>query len=132
MRKYVTGIALGLMATIGTVQAEPLATAGVGLASCEKLARDLKPEQGFNHMPNALVYYWVQGYMSAANITTLESDSDYIDLSKYDEKVILPAVKDFCGKNPDKKPISLIDNILSTAERIKGPWAKGTIKWAAD
>ena len=33
------------MATIGTVQAEPLTTAGVGLANCEKLARDLKPDQ---------------------------------------------------------------------------------------
>ena len=134
MRKLelIAGVAIGVMAVIGAARAEPLATAGVGLASCEKLARDLQPEQGFNHLPNALVYYWVQGYMSAANITTLESDSDYIDLSKYDEKVILPAIKDFCGKNPDKKPISLIDNILSTANRIKGPWTKGTIKWAAE
>ncbi len=132
MRNYFAGVAVGLMAGMGAVQAEPLATAGVGLASCEKLARDLKPEQGFNHVPNALVYYWVQGYMSAANITTLESDSDYVDLSKYDEKRILPAIKEFCRKNPDKKPISLIDDILSNADRIKGAWTKGTIEWAAD
>ena len=130
--KYAATVAIGLIAGLGAVHAEPLATAGVGLATCEKLARDLNPEQGFNHLPNALVYYWVQGYMSAANITTLESDSDHVDLSKYDEKVILPAIKDFCTKNPDKKPISLIDNILNTAPRIKGPWTKGTIKWAAD
>ncbi len=133
MRKHrCIGLAMGLMAVIGTAQAEPLTTAGVGLASCEKLARDLKPEQGFDHLPNALVYYWVQGYMSAANITTLESDSDYVDLSKYDEKAILPAIKAFCDKNPDKKPISLIDDILNRADRIKGRWIKGTIKWAAD
>jgi hypothetical protein len=134
MRKYgyAAIVAVGLMAGLGAVQAEPLATAGIGLASCEKLARDLNPEQGFNHLPNALVYYWVQGYMSAANITTLESDSDHVDLSKYDEKVILPAIKDFCTKNPDKKPISLIDDILTKADRIKGKWVKGTIKWAAD
>ena len=91
------------MAATGTVQADPLATAGVGLASCEKLARDLKPEQGFSHMPNALVYYWVQGYMSAANVATLEADGEYVDPSKYDEKVILPAVQAFCAKNPDRK-----------------------------
>jgi hypothetical protein len=134
MRKLapIAGVAIGLTAVIGAARAEPLATSGIGLASCEKLARDLKPEEGFNHLPNSLVLYWVQGYMSAANITTLESDGNYVDLSKYNDKTILPAIKDFCDKNPDKKPISLIDNILNTAKREKGPWTKGTIKWAAD
>jgi hypothetical protein len=130
--KFIAGMAVGLMAVIGGAKAEPLTTAGIGLASCAKLSRDLMPEQGFNHLPNALVFYWVQGYMSAANITTLESDSNYIDLSKYDEKVILPAIKAFCDKNPDKKPISMIDSILNDADRIKGKWTKGAIKWAAD
>jgi hypothetical protein len=132
MHKFFGGVVLSLAAAMGAVQAEPLTTSGIGLASCEKLAADLKPEQGFNHLPNALVYYWVQGYMSAANIATLEGDSDYVDLSKYDEKVILPAIQDFCLKNPGKKPISLIDEILSNADRAKGAWTKGTIKWAAD
>ena len=125
-------VAVGIMAVTGAAHADPLTTAGVGLASCEKLARDLKPEEGFNHLPNALVYYWVQGYMSAANIATLEADSDYVDLSKYDEKVILPALKEFCDKNPGRKPISMIDDILNKAARLKGQWVKGTIKWAAD
>ena len=135
----VAGMAIAAMAVIGialgavsAARAEPLATAGVGLASCQKLASDIRPELGFNHLPNALVYYWVQGYMSAANITTLESDGDYIDLSKYDEKAILPAIKEFCTKHPDRKPVSLIDDILTNANRIKGAWKKGTIKWAAD
>ena len=132
MHGYFAALTASLMVAMGAAHAEPLTTAGVGLASCEKLARDLNPEQGFNHLPNALVYYWVQGYMSAANITTLEADSNYVDLSKYDEKVILPAIKEFCTKNPSKKPISLIDDILNTAGRIKGDWPKGTIKWAAD
>ena len=132
MGKFAARVAIGLIAGIGAVQAEPLTTSGIGLASCGKLAQDLKPEAGFNHLPNALVYYWVQGYMSAANITTLESDGDYVDLANYDEKRILPAVKAFCDKYPDRKPVSLIDDILNTAERIKGPWKKGTIKWAAD
>lgn len=130
--KSIAGVVVSLMAATTSVQSEPLTTAGIGLASCEKLAKDLKPEEGFNHLPNALVFYWVQGYMSAANITTLESDSNYIDLSKYDEKAILPAIKAFCDKNPDKKPISMIDSILNDAARVKGKWTKGTIKWAAD
>ena len=135
-RTYVAGMAIGVMAAIGAVlgaaRAEPLTTAGIGLASCQKLAAEIRPDLGFNHLPNALAYYWVQGYMSAANITTLESDGNYIDLSRYDEKSILPALKEFCSKHPDRKPISMIDDILSTAERIKGAWTKGTIKWAAD
>ena len=61
--------------------AEPLATAGIGVASCEKLAKDMNPAEGFNNIANSLVYYWVQGYMSAANIALLEGDSQYVDLS---------------------------------------------------
>jgi hypothetical protein len=132
MTKYVPGILAGFIAGISALHAEPLTTMGVGLTSCEKLAHDIKPEAGLNHLPNALVYYWVQGYMSAANIATLEGDSNYIDLSKYGPTVILPAIQEFCEENPDKKPISKIDDILNTASRIKGDWPKGTIKWAAD
>jgi hypothetical protein len=132
MRKLAAQVAIALMAGVCVVEAEPLATAGVGLASCQKLAADIKPEEGFNHLPNALVYYWVQGYMSAANIATLEGDNDHIDLSLYDEKRILPAIKEFCEKNPGQKPITLIDEMLSSGERIKTNWPKGTVKWAAD
>lgn len=66
MHGYFAALTASLMVAVGATHAEPLTTAGVGLASCEKLASDLNPEQGFNHLPNALVYYWVQGYMSAA------------------------------------------------------------------
>jgi hypothetical protein len=132
MRKCIAVSMLGLAAMLSAVQAEPLATAGIGLQSCEKLATDLKPEQGFNHLPNALMYYWVQGYMSAANMTMLESDSEHVDLSKFDEKVILPAIHEFCTKNPGKKPISLIDQLIDDADKIQGAWTKGTVKWAAE
>src|SRR5436305_12507522 len=86
--------------------AEPLTTAGIGVASCEKLAKDINPAEGFNNTVNALVFYWVQGYMSAANIALLEGDSQYVDLARMDEKKLLPMIQDFCQKNPDKKPIS--------------------------
>jgi hypothetical protein len=131
MRIYIAAAAVGLIACT-SAQADPTTTVGIGLASCQKLATDIKPELGFNHMPNVFMYFWVQGYMSAANIATLERDSEYIDLSKYDEKVILPAVKEFCTQHPDKKPISLIDDMLNKADKIKGDWEKGAIPWAAD
>ena len=131
MRIYAALLALGVMAGMNA-KADPLATAGIGLSTCEKLVVDINPELGLHHLPNALLYYWVQGYMSAANITTLEGDSEYIDLSKYDEKVILSEVKRFCIEHPDKKPISLIDSILEKADKIKGEWKKGSIPWAAD
>jgi hypothetical protein len=113
-------------------RADPLATAGIGVGNCAKLAGDMKPEDGFNNMANVLIYFWVQGYMSAANITTLEADGEYIDLAKFDEKTLLPMIHEFCSRNPDKKPVSLIDLLLEKTVKITGPWEKGTIGWAAE
>lgn len=112
--------------------AEPLATAGIGLQTCSKLTPTLKPAEGLDNPTNYLIFYWVQGYMTAANIATLEGDGDYIDLDANREDKILPLVLDFCTKNPDKKPITAIDKLLTEAPRIKGDWPKGTIEWAAD
>ena len=113
-------------------QADPLTTAGIGVASCEKLAKDMNPAEGFNNMANALVYYWVQGYMSAANMALLEGDSQYVDLSHMDEKKLLPLIQDFCAKNPGKKPISLIDKLIEDTDKVEAKWKSGTIPWAAD
>ncbi len=112
--------------------AEPQTTAGIGLASCEKLAKDMNPADGFNNTANALIFYWVQGYMSAANISLLEGDSQYVDLSLMNEKKLLPLIQDFCRKNPDKKPISLIDQLIDDADKVEGKWKSGTVPWAAD
>lgn len=112
--------------------AEPLATAGIGVASCEKLAKDMNPSEGFNNTANALIFYWVQGYMSAANIALLEGDSQYVDLSLMDEKKLLPLIHEFCKKNPGNKPISLIDQLIEDADKIEGKWKSGTVPWAAD
>jgi hypothetical protein len=132
LRAAILGGVFFWLALAGAAGADPLTTAGIGVANCGKLATDMKPEQGFDNMANVLIYYWVQGYMSAANITTLESDSNYIDLSKFDEKNLLPMIHDYCSKNPDKKPISLIDSLLDKTEKISGKWKKGTIPWAAE
>ena len=112
--------------------AEPLTTAGIGVASCEKLAKDMNPAEGLNNNVNALMFYWVQGYMSAANIALLEGDSQYVDLSRMDEKKLLPMIQDFCKKNPDKKPISLIDKLIEDSDKSEGKWKSGTVPWAAD
>ncbi len=111
---------------------DALATAGIGLQVCSKLTPAMKPSEGLDNQANYLVYYWAQGYMTAANIATLEADGNYIDLNVYNETKILPLVFDFCTKNPDKKPISALDDLLGSAPRLKGDWPKGTIGWAAD
>ena len=112
--------------------ADPLATAGIGVASCEKLAKDMNPAEGFNNITNSLIFYWVQGYMSAANIALLEGDSQYVDLFVMDEKKLLPLIYDFCQKNPDKKPISAIDKLIEESNKTEGKWKSGTVPWAAD
>ena len=112
--------------------AEPLATAGIGVASCEKLAKDMNPAEGFSNIANALIYSWVQGYMSAANIALLEGDSQYVDLAVMDEKKLLPLIHEYCTKNPTKKPISLIDGLIEDTDKIEGKWKSGTVLWAAD
>lgn len=112
--------------------AEPLTTAGIGVASCEKLAKDMNPAEGFNNITNSLVFYWVQGYMSAANIALLEGDSQYVDLFVMNEKKLLPLIYEFCQKNPDKKPISAIDKLIEDTDKVEGKWKSGTVPWAAD
>ncbi len=111
---------------------DALATAGIGLQVCSKLTAAMKPAEGLDNQANYLVYYWAQGYMSAANIATLEADGNYIDLKVYDETKIIPLVFDFCSKNPDKKPITAFDDLLGSAPRLKGEWLKGSIGWAAE
>lgn len=115
----------------GASRAEALITTGIGLANCGKLGADLKPGAGFNRMPNALLFYWVQGYMSAANIFLLNENTDYVDLSGVEEPAITQLVADFCKANPDKKPISAIDKFIRDAKRVQAkesdafnPWEK--------
>ena len=58
-------------------RAEPPLTGGIGLQSCAKLAAEL-PGLGLDHPPNYQLYYWVQGYISAANIFLLNQYTDYV------------------------------------------------------
>ena len=127
-----SALAACLFAFSAPAAAEPLATNGIGVASCEKLAKDMNPSEGFNNITNSLIFYWVQGYMSAANIALLEGDSQYVDLFKMNEQKILTLVYDFCKSNPDKKPISAIDKLIEDSDKVEGKWKAGTVPWAAD
>ena len=127
-----SAVAACFLAFAAPAGAQPLATSGIGVASCEKLAKDMKPEEGFNNVTNSLIFYWVQGYMSAANIALLEGDSQYVDLYLMNEKKILPLIHDFCTKNPGKKPISVIDQLIEDSNKVEGKWKSGTVPWAAD
>jgi len=103
----------------GSAWAEPTVNGGIGLANCGKLVADLKPDQGLDHLPNALLFYWVQGYVSAANVYLLNEYTNHVDVSQVDDKKILNLVVDFCKANPDDKPISAIDKFIRTAKKIK-------------
>ena len=129
---WLSPVAACFLAFATPAGAEPLATAGIGVASCEKLAKDMNPAEGFNNTTNALMFYWVQGYMSAANMALLEGDSQYVDLFVMNETKILPLIFDFCKKNPDKKPISVIDKLIEDSNKVEGKWKSGTVPWAAD
>jgi hypothetical protein len=107
---------LGSLAPIAN--ADPVVTKGIGLSNCGKLVKDLKPGAGLDHMPNALLFYWVQGYMSAANIYLLNEYTNYVDLNTADDGKILKIVADFCKANPDKTPISAIDALIRKADKI--------------
>ena len=111
-------LAAGFCVLASSGQAEPLVRSGIGLQSCAKLASDLKPSEGLNHMPNALLFYWVQGYLSAANIHLLNEYNDYIDVGAIDADTIIPMIEKFCKANPDKRPVNGIDKFVTDAKKI--------------
>ena len=100
-------------------RAAPLITQGIGIQSCGKLATDLKPSEGLNHPPNYLLFYWVQGYVSAANIFLLNEYTNYVDMNDVDADAIIKLVSDFCKANPDKKPIGAIDKFIRDAKKTE-------------
>jgi hypothetical protein len=113
----ISGSAVAALPTDG--RADPLLRQGIGLQSCQKLAADLKPGAGLDHLPNALLFYWFQGYISAANIHLLNDYTDYVDAGAIDEPTITKVVAEFCKANPDKKPVNAIDKLIQDATKIE-------------
>jgi hypothetical protein len=124
--------ALGCSILTRNARAEPLASQGIGTSSCARLVGDLKPSEGLNNPVNVMLLAWVQGYISAANISLLEDDSKHVDLSTLDEGKVLALVVDFCKANPDKKPVAAIDEFIRAAPKVKAKWEPGTIDWDGD
>ncbi len=127
VRSAMTGLAALVATTIAA--AEPLISRGIGTASCERLADDLKPAEGVANPINLALLAWVQGYVSAANIALLEEDARHVDMSTLDETELVTLVQTFCKANPDKKPIAAIDNFIRTSAKVKATWEPGTVDW---
>jgi hypothetical protein len=120
----------GLLGLSGPgARAEPLATQGIGTSSCGRLVNDLNPSEGLNNPINVMLYAWVQGYISAANIALLEDSSKHVDLSTIDEGKVLNLVIGYCRANPDKKPVTAIDELIRKSTKLKAKWESGTIDW---
>ncbi len=120
VKRIALAMALGsvLAGAASAGHADPLLRQGIGLQSCEKLASQLKPGAGLDHLPNALLFYWFQGYISAANIHLLNEYTDYVDAGAIDEATITKLVADFCSANPDKRPVNAIDKFIQDATKI--------------
>jgi hypothetical protein len=110
-------------------RADPMLRSGIGLASCAKLAADLKVGGGLAHLPNALLFYWAQGYISAANIHMLNENTDYVDAGAIDEPMITKLVVEFCQANPDKRPVNAIDKFLQDAKKIEAKESEAFNPW---
>jgi hypothetical protein len=100
-------------------RAEPLITQGIGIQNCGKLAADLKPGQGLDHPSNYLLFYWVQGYVSAANFLLLNEYHNFVDMNGVDVNTIVKLVFDFCKAKPSDKPVSAIDKFILDAKKVE-------------
>lgn len=126
------GLTLALAGLLGAAQpahAEPLVTQGIGTTSCARLANDIKPAEGLNNPVNLMLYSWVQGYVSAANISLLEGAAKHVDMTALDEGKALALVLNFCKANPDKKPVGAVDDFIRKAGKVKAKWEPRTIEW---
>jgi hypothetical protein len=109
--------------------AEALVTQGIGTTSCARLAADLKPNEGLGNPVNLVLYAWVQGYVSAANIALLEDGGRHVDLKPFDERKVLEVVSAFCRANPDANPIAAVDEMIRSSPKVQSKWQPGTVAW---
>jgi hypothetical protein len=123
-------VAAGLAAVAPDAPAAaPLISQGIGTASCERLAADIKPADGLANPVNLALLAWVQGYVSAANIALLEDDGRHVDMSALDETRVLTEIQAYCKANPDKKPVTAVDDLIRKSPKVKTNWESGTVQW---
>jgi hypothetical protein len=112
-----------------SVAAEALVSQGIGTSSCERIADDLNPAEGLSNPVNLLLLAWVQGYVSAANVSLLENGGRHVDMNVLDPTKVLTLVQTFCKANPDRKPVAAIDDLIRKSAKVKTMWEPGTIEW---
>jgi hypothetical protein len=108
---------------------DPLLSQGVGSSSCTRVADDIKPTEGLNDPVNLMLYAWVQGYISAANVALLEYDGRYVNMADLTVTHVLQLIQDYCKSHPDKKPAQALDAYLKTTKKGKAQWQTGTVEW---
>lgn len=129
-RALIVAVFAAVLPGAGTLAAaEALVTQGIGTSSCAQLAADLNPAEGLANPVNLMLFAWVQGYVSAANIALLDDDARHVDMSTLDGGRIVSLVFDYCKANPDKKPITAIDELIRNAGKIKTQWETGPLDW---
>jgi hypothetical protein len=104
-----------------SARAEALATQGIGLQSCQKIAAELKPQDGLNNALNLMMYAWAQGYVSAANVSMLVHKNEATDMRLLDDAKVLDMIAEYCRANPNDKPIGALDRYLASAPKVQGP-----------
>lgn len=120
---------VGYAPLIDKAGAEPLVTQGIGTSTCNKLVADLKPGEGLNNPVNLMLYSWAQGYISAANVSLLETAGKHVDINAIDEEKVVSSVLAYCKANPDGRPVSAIDEMIRKAAKLKAKWEAGTVSW---
>ena len=108
-----TGIAVAAFLVAGAFTpasaAEPLLSQGIGTSNCARIVNDIKPNDGLGDPVNLMLYAWVQGYISAANVALLEYDAKHVDMADLTDVKVLGMLQDYCKAHPDKKPANALD-----------------------
>ncbi len=121
-------LSMALCASL-SARAEPLLSRGIGTATCSGLAADIKPNEGLNDPINLMVYAWVQGYVSAANVALLEYDKRYVDMTELTDTNVLHLIREYCKAHPERKPSNALDAYLKNTAKLRAQWQAGTIEW---
>jgi hypothetical protein len=112
-----------------TAFADPLLSRGIGTTSCAKISGDIKPNEGLNDPINLMLYAWVEGYVSAANVALLEYDRRHVDMAALTDINVLHLIQEYCKAHPEKRPSDALDAYVKTAKKMRAQWKTGTVEW---
>lgn len=125
----VAAVAFAVAGFSSPTKADALLSRGIGTTSCAGLVADIKPTEGLNDPINLMLYAWVQGYISAANVALLEYDRRHVDMTELTELNVLHMIREYCKAHPEKKPANALDAYLKTTKKMRAEWRAGTVEW---